>query len=204
MSRYCERCGRAKKACLCQWIQPVTSTTEVVILQHPSEVNQAKGTAKIVELTITPCQVFVGENFSEHARINQWLNEPDTVNLLLFPSQNSSQLHAQYLTGKGHNKVRLFLIDGTWKKAFKIYQLSQNLQQLTQVHLAPDLQGRYTIRKAPKDNALSTVEAAYFALTQLGACDATPLISAFDHMVEFQISQLPEGTFDKYFAGRKR
>ncbi|MFA0561603.1 DTW domain-containing protein, partial [Vibrio breoganii] len=82
MSRYCERCGRAKKACLCQWIQAVESSIEVVILQHPSEVNQAKGTAKIIELSVSPSHLLVGEDFSAHPMVNQWLAEPNTLNLI--------------------------------------------------------------------------------------------------------------------------
>ncbi|CAM4034091.1 tRNA-uridine aminocarboxypropyltransferase [Vibrio neonatus] len=220
MSRYCERCGRAKKACLCQWIETVESSVEVVILQHPSEVNQAKGTAKIIELSVSPCQLLVGEDFSEHPKLNQWVAEPNTLNLLMYPSPDSVELTADYLLTrlalpmqeqgcqnlheKTQCKTRLFLIDGTWKKAFKIFQLSQNLHALNQVHLPTHLQGRYTIRKAPKENALSTLEAAYHALTLLKACDATPLITAFDKMIEFQIAQLPTGSYDKYLGGRNR
>ncbi|OBT16031.1 DTW domain-containing protein [Vibrio sp. UCD-FRSSP16_10] len=204
MSRYCKQCGRAKKACLCQWIQTIESSTEVVILQHPSEVNQAKGTAKIIELSVSPCHLFVGEDFSAHSQVNQWLAETDVINILMFPSQESLELTANTFKAKPNCKTRLFLIDGTWKKAFKMYQLSHNLHSLVQVHLPTDIQGRYTIRKAPNDAALSTVEAAYHALTLLNACDASPLITAFDKMIEFQISQLPEGTYDKYFGGRNR
>ncbi|MFC0059396.1 tRNA-uridine aminocarboxypropyltransferase [Vibrio inusitatus] len=204
MSRYCERCGRAKKACLCQWVQAVESSIEVVILQHPSEVNQAKGTAKIIELSVSPSHLLVGEDFSTHSLVNQWLSEPNTLNLILFPTQESVELDSIVPTLASYHKTRLFLIDGTWKKAFKMYQLSSNLHSLQQVHLPTELKGRYTIRKAPKENALSTVEAAYHALTLMNACDAKPLINAFDKMVEFQISQLPEGSYEKYFGGRNR
>lgn len=204
MSRYCERCGRAKKACLCDWLQQVDSTVEVIILQHPSEVNQAKGTAKIVELSVSPCHLFVGEDFSKHAQLNERLAQPNVLNLILFPSNKSKLLEIHSGHDIAHSKVRLIVIDGTWKKAFKIFQLSKNLHAFTQVHLPRALEGRYTIRKAPKDNALSTVEAVYHALSIMQACDATPLITAFDKMIEFQIAQLPEGLYEKHFAQRRR
>ncbi|GEA51563.1 DTW domain-containing protein [Vibrio inusitatus NBRC 102082] len=189
---------------MCQWVQAVESSIEVVILQHPSEVNQAKGTAKIIELSVSPSHLLVGEDFSTHSLVNQWLSEPNTLNLILFPTQESVELDSIVPTLASYHKTRLFLIDGTWKKAFKMYQLSSNLHSLQQVHLPTELKGRYTIRKAPKENALSTVEAAYHALTLMNACDAKPLINAFDKMVEFQISQLPEGSYEKYFGGRNR
>ncbi|GAM64869.1 hypothetical protein JCM19232_3162 [Vibrio ishigakensis] len=66
-----------------------------------------------------------------------------------------------------------------------------------------DLAGRYTIRKAPRDNALSTVEAAYHALTIL---DKEPkgLIEAFDKMIEFQLKQVPEHLREQHFGERNR
>lgn len=203
MSRYCQRCGRAQKACICPWIEPVESQVEVIILQHPSEVNQAKGTAKIVELSVSPSQVFVGEDFSGHDAVNALINEPDTLNLLLFPSEHSCLLGSDS-DAQVQRNVRLWVLDGTWKKAFKMYQLSTNLHTLARVHLPEDLLGRYTIRKAPRQNALSTVEAVYHGLTLLKAGDVTPLITAFDKMIEHQIAQLPDGVFERHFGHRRR
>ncbi|MDF5517641.1 DTW domain-containing protein, partial [Vibrio parahaemolyticus] len=37
MSRYCSRCGKSQKACICQWIVPLASEVELIILQHTSE-----------------------------------------------------------------------------------------------------------------------------------------------------------------------
>ncbi|GAM77817.1 hypothetical protein JCM19241_4481 [Vibrio ishigakensis] len=201
MSRYCEHCGRALKACLCGFVTEVTSSVEVIILQHPSEVNQAKGTAKLIELSMPNSKVFVGEDFSEHQQLNQLLAAPDYLNLLLFPSDTSNDIAKPEQAD--FENVRLILLDGTWKKAFKMFQLSNNLHHLPQVHLPADLAGRYTIRKAPRDNALSTVEAAYHALTIL---DKEPkgLIEAFDKMIEFQLKQVPEHLREQHFGERNR
>ncbi len=201
MSRYCEHCGRALKACLCGFVTEVTSSVEVIILQHPSEVNQAKGTAKLIELSMPNSKVFVGEDFSEHQELNQLLAADNALNLLLFPSDTSIDIAKPERTD--FEKVRLILLDGTWKKAFKMFQLSSNLHHLSQVHLPADLEGRYTIRKAPRDNALSTVEAAYHAITIL---DKEPkgLIEAFDKMIEFQLKQVPEHLRQRHFGERNR
>lgn len=201
MSRYCEHCGRALKACVCGWITEVKSPIEVIILQHPTEVNQAKGTAKLIQLSMSNCKVFVGENFSNHNELNDLLAQPNTQNLILFPSDDSKLITKPSPFEK--KKIRLILLDGTWKKAFKLFQLSENLHGLPQVHLSDDIEGRYTIRKAPRESALSTLEAAYHALTIL---DKEPkgLIEAFDKMIEFQLQQVPEHLRERHFGERNR
>ncbi|BBM65251.1 hypothetical protein VYA_08010 [Vibrio alfacsensis] len=96
--------------------------------------------------------------------------------------------------------MRLILLDGTWKKAYKMWQLSTNLHGIPTVKLPEDLQGHYTIRKAPSENSLSTVEAGYYALSLLEPNkDFSPLLNAFEKMIEFQIAQMPPGVFEKNY-----
>ena len=68
------------------------------------------------------------------------------------------------------------------------------------VKLPEDLQGHYTIRKAPSNNSLSTVEAGFHALNLMeSGKDFTPLLTAFEKMIEFQIAQMPPGVFEKNY-----
>ena len=94
----------------------------------------------------------------------------------------------------------MILLDGTWKKAFKMWQVSSNLHALNTVHLPKDLKGNYRIRKAPSENSLSTVEAGYHLLSLLERDgDFSPLLTAFDQMIQFQINQMPAGVFEKNY-----
>ncbi|WP_261816893.1 tRNA-uridine aminocarboxypropyltransferase [Vibrio gallicus] len=206
MSRYCECCGRALKACICGWISKVDSPTEVVILQHPSEVNQAKGTAKIVELCLATSRVLIGEDFTQHNELNRLLCRPNVLHLLLFPSDESHQLVTMVNDAMNASSPTtcLIVLDGTWKKAFKMFQVSKNLHLIPKVHLPLELSGRYTIRKSPRDNALSTVEAVYHALSILDSTAPQPLLDAFDKMIEFQLSQVPEHFRQSHFGTRNR
>ncbi|MDX2369037.1 MAG: DTW domain-containing protein, partial [Colwellia sp.] len=63
----------------------------------------------------------------------------------------------------------LIILDGTWKKAYRMFMLSPNLQALKQVCLPDALanSGQYLIRKVAKKNALSSLEACCFALALL-------------------------------------
>ncbi len=194
MSRYCAQCGKAKKACICAWIQKLTAETELIILQHPTEVNRAKGTAKILTLSLTNSHNFVGEDFSTHTELNQLLDDRTYRHLLLYPSQNAISLDDNLVTVTADNKkLRVVLLDGTWKKAYKMYHLSRNLQSLQTYVLPEVLKGNYTIRKAPDANSLSTVEAGYHALSILEPqVDFLPLLTAFESMVDFYLQQIPK------------
>ena len=205
MSRYCERCKKATKACICQWIQQLDAKTELWILQHPSEVKRAIGTARILTLSLPNAKLWVGEDFSQHEEINQLLAEPGRRAWVVYPGEGAqpiSSLAEESSDQDANTKRTLILLDGTWKKAYKMWQLSANLQQLPTVALDNADQGNYRIRKSPKSQGVSTVEAGYLALTALeGEGDKfAPLIDAFNQMIEFQIQQMPEGVFEKNYG----
>src|SRR5205809_1132418 len=48
----CTICLRPQSACVCQWITPVLHRVEVLILQHPLEVGNAKGSARLLRLIV--------------------------------------------------------------------------------------------------------------------------------------------------------
>ncbi|MEJ2763290.1 tRNA-uridine aminocarboxypropyltransferase [Photobacterium sp. MCCC 1A19761] len=202
MSRYCEQCGKAKKACICRWIQVLDAKTELWILQHPSEVKRAIGTARILTLSLPNARLWVGEDFSEHPELNTLLAQRERDTYLVYPGEMAmpiSRLADESQTG---TRLRtLILLDGTWKKAYKIWQLSTNLQALPTVTLDNVEQGNYRIRKSPKAQGVSTVEAGYLALTALeGEGKFHPLLEAFEQMIDDQIRHMPPGVFERNYC----
>ncbi|MDO6499574.1 tRNA-uridine aminocarboxypropyltransferase [Photobacterium sanguinicancri] len=206
MSRYCEQCGKAKKACICKWIQTIDAKTQLCILQHPSEVNRAIGTARILSLSLANSAMFVGEDFSQHEALNALLDDPTRDVWLVYPSDTSTAItelaaREQNVT-QTEKSLTLILLDGTWKKAYKMWQLSTNLHTLPTVNLDNVSSGNYRIRKSPREAGVSTVEAGYLALTALegNKTDFTPLLATFNRMIEFQIQQMPVGVFEKNYG----
>ncbi len=201
MSRYCLHCGKSLKACICQWIQPLKSEVELIILQHPSEKNRAKGTAPILSLSIESTRVYIGEDFTEHQELNQLLADPDAQHYILYPGESSIDVEEALMQSDKQSKtIRVILLDGTWKKAFKIWKVSTNLHALPQIKLPTDLTGNYRIRKAPSENSLSTVEAGYQILSLLQPDqDFTPLVDAFDKMIEQHISHIPKEVYQRNY-----
>ncbi len=210
----CPLCDKALPACICQHITAIDSDIELIILQHPSEVKNAIGTARILNLSLPQCQIIIGENFTEDSMLNTLLNDPIRQCFLLYPSDDS--VTADSLVNDKHgdiatnvekmkstvNMKRTFiLLDGTWRKAFKMYQSSRNLQSIPAVRIDAQQASQYTIRQTKIEGGLSTVEAGFLLLSTLeqDAKKYQPLMSAFEYMINFQIAQMPDGLFNKNY-----
>lgn len=203
MSRYCDNCGKANKACICHWIKPIATQTELWILQHPSEVKRAIGTARILSLSLPNSRLWVGEDFSQHEELNAALADSERDIYVVYPGERATALSDVVEQAQPSRKNVIILLDGTWKKAYKMWQLSTNLHQLPLVHLDNVETGNYRIRKSPKEQGVSTVEAGFLALSVLepASLNLQPLLDAFENMINFQIQQMPPGVFDKNYKG---
>ncbi|MDY0107626.1 MAG: DTW domain-containing protein, partial [Giesbergeria sp.] len=62
---HCSTCLRPLRGCICPWVVPVAHAVEVLILQHPHEVAQAKGSARLLHLCLPHSRIVVGEAFDE-------------------------------------------------------------------------------------------------------------------------------------------
>ncbi len=205
MSRYCPQCGKANNACICEWIKAIDSPVRVVVLQHPTESKRPMGTAKILQLSLQRCDIWIGEDFSQHEQLNAILNDENVQPLVLYPNEQSRVLNADskwvFELANAKRSLCVILLDGTWKKAYKMWQLSTNLHTLPSMVLPSDIQGNYRIRKAPTEQHLSTVEAGFHALRLLDSQrDYSSLLSAFTNMVDFQIAQMPQGVFERNYT----
>ncbi|SIO96026.1 DTW domain protein [Vibrio spartinae] len=200
-SRYCIQCQKAHKACLCSTIVPLSSAIELIILQHPTEVRKPTGTASILTLSLENAVCLIGENFTQDDTLNALLNETDVAHFVLFPGEGSASINDIPLPSPSQ-RYRVILLDGTWKKAYKMWQLSTILHELPRLHLPGPLQSRYRIRKAPRDNCLSTVEAGYHVLSNWQPDqDFSPLLHSFEQMIQFQLAQMPPEVRQRYFHG---
>jgi len=212
----CTVCDKALAACICQHITVIDSDIELIILQHPGEVKNAIGTARILNLSLPQCQIIVGENFTDNSQLNDILNDRTRQCYLLYPSEESIQVEALSFTESNNvvnnsaiinnNMKRTFiLLDGTWRKAFKMYQTSMNLQAIPAVRLSAEKESQYTIRQTSIEGGLSTVEAGYLLLSTLEKDTAKyqPLLTAFEYMINFQIAQMPAGLFNNNYKKNK-
>jgi DTW domain-containing protein len=196
----CERCLRAQRACICAWIHPVAHSPEVLILQHPLEVNHAKGSARLLHLCLTRSLMLVGETFDD-AQLSDALYADGRQPVLLYPDtpelREAGVASAPSLTELDvHSPVhlRLVVIDATWRKSRKMLYLNAQLQTLPRLSLRDMPDSQYRIRKAHRADQLSTLEAGCYALQQLDVAHRERyenLLVAFDGFVSQQMQFVP-------------
>jgi len=194
--KICLSCDKAIKACICQSIKKIDSDIELIILQHPSEVKNAIGTARILNLSLSNCRIIVGEDFTDNTELNHYLNDNDRNCFLLYPSENSINV-AELTIATSNQRSTYIIIDGTWRKAFKMYQSSTNLHVIQAIRYDSSLVSRYTIRQTSVSGGLSTVEAGHMLLSMIDNDEAKyqPLLDTFEYMINFQIKAMPTGVF---------
>jgi len=193
---HCPTCLRAQSSCICQWIRPTPHAVEVVVLQHPLEVANAKGSARLLHLSLARSRLEVGEAFAAEAMQAMLADGRRTV--LLYPETAGEQelgmpapppFDPAWLADPA--QLRLVVLDGTWRKSRKMLYLNPLLQQLPRLPLRDTPPSHYLIRKAHLPDQLSTLEATTYALAQLEADQQKfmPLIAAFDGFVSQQMAQ---------------
>ena len=196
----CQACLRPQSACICHWIRPVAHEVEVLILQHPLEVHNAKGSARLLHLSLPRSRLVTGEVFDDlPALLNAPFDTADAAGqrqpVLLYPDTPNDQ--APDLTPppalapallQCPARLRLVVLDGTWRKSRKMLYANPALQQLPRLALQDMPASHYLIRKAHRIDQLSTLEATCAALARLhgGAEPFEPLLAAFDGFVAQQ------------------
>jgi DTW domain-containing protein YfiP len=189
----CAACLRPQSACICAWLTPTAHEAQVLILQHPLEVDHAKNSARLLHLSLPRSRMLTGEVFDEGS-LQDALKEPK-YNVLLYPQTPEDEAPALDTAQlKDPSRVRLVVLDGTWRKSRKMLHLSPLLRQLPRLSLDDVPASNYLIRKAHKPGQLSTLEATCAALAQLESDPEKyqPLLTAFDGFVAQQLAFVPK------------
>ena len=188
----CPDCSRPLRTCLCDLVVPTPNRVDVLVLQHPLEVAQAKGSARLLQRSLARCQLSTGELFPAdtlHDRLaadgrHSLLLYPDTPDI---PTLSRAEAAVDNLLSTGPETLRLVVLDGTWRKSLKMLHLNPPLQALPRLGLRDVPSRRYAELRISRDEAqLSTLEAVCLALGMLEAAPAryAPLLSAFERLVD--------------------
>jgi DTW domain-containing protein YfiP len=168
----------------------VESATRACILQHVRERKTAIGTARMAHLSLPNSELHLGVSFQDHPRVRALAAEPGTA--LLFPGEGS--IDPASLVGRAPSTV--IVVDGTWQQARKLLKENPFLLALPRIGLAPARPSNYRIRAEPSAECVSTIEAIVLLLGALeGAPERfTPILEAFDRMVDLQIAERDRNT----------
>lgn len=189
---HCHTCTRPQNACICSWVTPVAHSVEVLVLQHPLEVDNSKGSARLLHLSLPHSRLVAGEVFEEQT-LRDLLTTPwQSVSgaapraVLLYPETHDNspnELDPAWL--KHPEQIRLVVLDGTWRKSRKMLHQNPLLQRLPRLALHELPASLYRVRQAHRPDQRSTLEATCAALAQIegDVHRFTPLLGAFDGFV---------------------
>ena len=182
----CTTCLRPRLVCLCEWIRPVSNRVELLLLQHPLEQQHAKGTARLLHLSLARSRLLVGEVFDAAL-----VAPPDCRTLLLYPGAEESAPELLLDPAISCAALRLIVLDATWRKSRKMIHLNPWLQDLPRYSLPDPPPSRYLIRRAQQTHQLSTLEASLLAIGRIeGDVERyEPLLQGFDGFVQAQQRQ---------------
>jgi DTW domain-containing protein YfiP len=178
----CARCGLPLPTCLCGLATPTANRVDVLVLQHPREAREAKGSGRLLRLSLARCRVEIGERFDEPT-LATLLHGDGRRSVLLYPGDGETAESEPFAAGA---PSQLVVLDGTWRKSLRMLKANPLLQTLPRLRIVPAAASRYgALRKAPRPNQLSTLEATCAALATIedDGIRYALLLEAFDRFV---------------------
>lgn len=161
------------------------------------EADHPKGTARLLQSSLQSSRLLIGEMFDA---LDWQVPGSTRHNLLLYPDHATDRAAgwpAPPALAPGMlqdpARLRLIVLDGTWRKSRKMLYLNPSLQRLPRLSLQDLPPSNYRIRRAHRADQLSTLEAVCAALAQLEGDSGQfqPLLQAFDGFVAHQKGFLP-------------
>lgn len=197
----CLRCLRPQDLCYCAHLPTVPTRTRLEVIQHPHERTHPFNTARLVRLCMPNAAVHVPTpGFTGTLELR--VDVPDDA-AVLFPHPDATDLRDLPET---QWPSTLLVLDGTWGHAKRVYRENPWLQQLRHVKLKPSAPSNYRIRREPKPEYISTIEAIVEALrvVEPDNRDVELLLRAFDRMIDQQIAHRSERVVHRFRSRRPR
>ena len=198
----CARCRRPEVVCYCRFVREVPTRTRVVIFQHPRERDVPINTARIASLCLPSSELHVGLSFRGTRALDRLLADQERPPVLLYPGPGARDIEATPPEGP----VTLVVVDGTWWQARKLVKLNPELAALPRYAFRPAAPSDYRIRKEPRDEYVSTLEAIVHVLGVLEGegSSVTSLLEPFRAMVDAQLAYVGSQARPRHTAYRMR
>ncbi|CAN5871190.1 tRNA-uridine aminocarboxypropyltransferase [soil metagenome] len=182
----CQRCRRPTTVCYCSALPTLETRTKIVILQHPREREMPIGTARMASLCLPRAQLHVGVRWDEHAALAAALSDPTHPPILLYPGPGAKNILSEPPAGP----VTLVVVDGTWSQAKTVVRDNPVLNTLPRYAFDSPEPSNYRIRKEPKVEYVSTIEALMHVLGALenDAPRFRALLTPLNAMVDAQLA----------------
>lgn len=205
----CMTCRQPSTVCYCEHIKKFDPKIKFVILIHHVEERRRIATGRMSHLCLENSELIVGQDYSENVRVNEIVDDPSFSPVILYPGPTSRNISGPEARSDGEpifkaGKVPVvFVIDGTWATARKMVRQSQNLFHLPRISFMPVTPSRFRVRKQPRAECYSTIEAIHYTIELLADRVGFSLVDdihdnllkVFSALVETQVRFLQE-SFD--------
>jgi DTW domain-containing protein len=178
----CPHCRKPPALCVCEGIARIDNKVSLLILQHPQEQDRELGTARLTALHFKDALLRIGLSWPSLTKILGRPTDPQRWAVLYLGSAKASALLPEreivVVNRNGsavdHQEVALreiegiILLDGTWSQAKALWWRNAWMLKCKRVVLGPRRPSRYgRLRREPRSDGLSTIEAAALLLTRL-------------------------------------
>ncbi|EKS39984.1 tRNA-uridine aminocarboxypropyltransferase [Afipia clevelandensis] len=178
----CPRCGKPLPLCICDSVAPIDNRVELLILQHPQEQDRALGTARLTAQHFTKVTHKIGLSWPSLSKALGRTVDPQDWAILYLGSAKVADLATDKdlvaINRQGeiedHQRQILkdlegvVLLDGTWSQAKALWWRNAWMLRCRRIILGPKQPSLYgKLRKEPRRDGLSTIEAAGMVLSRL-------------------------------------
>ena len=182
----CYRCFKPALDCVCADLKAVDNRTGVIIVQHPRERNHPFGTERFARLGLRRVQVRVCAPDDDQAMARAASFPPNTA--LLYPSPGARDVGT---LEDFERPDHIVLVDATWHQAKTVVRKMPWLRSLPRIRLTPAAPSEYRVRREPRADCLSTIEATVGALRALEpeTVGLDGILVAFRRMIDRQLER---------------
>jgi DTW domain-containing protein len=197
----CPQCHKPLALCVCDGIVAIENKVSVLILQHPQEQDRVLGTARLTSLHLRDAVMKIGLSWPSLSKILGRTADPHRWAVLYLGSVKAVSLAPDreivFVNRKGELErdqdtlmrdiEGIVLLDGTWSQAKALWWRNAWMLKCRRVVLGPRRPSRYgRLRREPRRDGLSTIEAAGMLLSRL---ERRPdieekLTASFERMLE--------------------
>jgi DTW domain-containing protein YfiP len=178
----CPHCRKPPALCVCDGIVRIDNKVSLIILQHPQEQDRELGTARLAALHCKDALLKIGLSWPSLSKILGRSTDPQRWAILYLGSAKASALLPErdlVVVNRNGNAVDhqdaalreiegIILLDGTWSQAKALWWRNAWMLKCKRVVLGPKRPSRYgRLRREPRSDGLSTIEAAAMLLARL-------------------------------------
>jgi len=178
----CPHCRKPKALCVCEGIARIDNKVSLLILQHPQEQDRELGTARLTALHFKDALIKIGLSWPSLTKILGRSTDPQRWAILYLGSVKADAVlpgRDIVVVSKNGNPVDhqdqalreidgIILLDGTWSQAKALWWRNGWMLKCKRVVLGPKRPSRYgRLRREPRKDGLSTIEAAGMLLARL-------------------------------------